>query len=701
MAFERIEALREAFLRRETVGGTSEEMRYLFARGWRDNRGEWITSRRHTLARAAMYEGQTPVIGENELIVGRPNHDVKLDPEQARFTEEAFAMIPQRMGQDSHMALDYEKLLRLGTEGVRAQILAYRERLNVVDEPADIARETFYDECLKMLSALERLAEKYAAHARSLAQSAGQTRAAELIRIAENLDRVPRYPAETFYQALQSVHFLTFGLQGLYQLGRPDQYLLPYYERDVQSGALSREFAQELIDCACLMMNEYTGKGLAVGLMVGGRYPDGSPVVNDLTYMFLQSIFDVRLSYPGVGLCVTRDTPDSLLRLALQALAAGHTHPALFNDEVIVKGLMHYGLPFEEAVEYIHSTCVEITPIKRSSVWVASPYYNLIAPLNELLGAADEPACEAQDFESLLALYWQKLRERIRENVYDQNRQQMERARWYTHPLVSCFVDDCLARGCDLDHGGAKYAFIESSFVGMSNLVDALFAVDRLVFREKKLTLGQFGQILRENFAGNEPLRQHILNDLPKYGNDDADIDALFRRMAEWITEEMAQYRTWHGSRFIPSMFCWIMHEQLGTSTGATADGRLAGFPLGDGSGPAQGREHHGPTASILSSTCWNHEKFIGGIAVNLKFSKKLFTGASMEKLLTLVKTYLRRGGFELQINVVDREKLLAAQKNPDAYRDLVVRIGGYSDYFTNLSPQMQAEVLLRTEHEL
>lgn len=701
MASARIEALREAFLQRETVGGTSEEMRYLFAQGWRDHRAEWITSRRHTLARAAMYLGQTPAIGENELIVGRPNHDVALTPAQKALVEEAYAWIPQRMGQDSHMAIDYEKLLRLGTDGVRAQILAYKARLNPVDVPDDIAKETFYDECLIMLSAVEALAEKYAAHARALAKTAHAPRAAELERIAENLDRVPKYPAETFYQAVQSVHFITFGLQGLYQLGRPDQYLLPYYERDAQSGALTREFAQDLIDCLCLLTNEYTAKGLAVGLMVGGRYPDGTPVVNDLTYMFLQSIFDVRLSYPGVGLCVTKDTPDSLLCLACEALAAGHTHPALFNDEVIVRGLMHYGLPFEEAVEYIHSTCVEITPIKRSSVWVASPYYNLIVPLNELLGAADEPACAAQDFEALLALYQQKLRARIRENVYDQNRQQMERAAWYTHPLVSCFVDDCLARGRDIDHGGAKYAFIESSFVGMANLVDALYAIDQLVYREKRLTLAQFGQILRENFAGNEPLRQHILNGIPKYGNDEPEIDALFRRMTEWITEEMARYRTWHGSRFVPSMFCWIMHERLGTATGASADGRLAGFPLGDGSGPAQGREHHGPTASILSSTCWNHEKFIGGIAVNLKFSKKLFTGASLEKLLTLVKTYMRRGGFELQINVVDREKLLAAQKNPDAYRDLVVRIGGYSDYFTNLSPQMQAEVLLRTEHEL
>ena len=240
------------------------------------------------------------------------------------------------------------------------------------------------------------------------------------------------------------------------------------------------------------------------------------------------------------------------------------------------------------------------------------------------------------------------------------------------------------------------------SFVGMANLVDSVYAVNEMVFRQKKLTLPQLKQALDANFEGYEPLRLELLNALPKYGNDNDDIDQYFGLFTEHIIAECKKYTpVLPNAKLIPSVFCWIMHERLGTATGASADGRLAGFPLGDGSGPAQGREHHGPTASILSSTCWNHEKFIGGIAVNLKFSKKLFTGASLEKLLTLVKTYMRRGGFELQINVVDREKLLAAQKNPDAYRDLVVRIGGYSDYFTNLSPQMQAEVLLRTEHEL
>ncbi|NLG24196.1 MAG: hypothetical protein GX558_02495 [Clostridiales bacterium] len=699
MGFPRVEALRGRFLARAKVGSTSDEMRYLFARGWLEHRAQHITARRYTLARARVYAGQTPTIGDGELIVGRPNHDVALTDEQAAFLALAEGMLPGRAGQDSHMAIDYEKLLALGTDGVRRQILDYQSALDEAADPRDIAKWVFYGDCLTMLEAVEGLAARYADHAEAMAAAAEPGRAAELTAIAANLRIVPKYPARTFWQALQSVHFVTFGLQGLYQMGRPDQYLLPYYRRDVESGALTPEFAQELIDCFCLLYNEYTAKGLAVGLMVGGRYPDGTDVDNELTEMFLQSIFDVRLSYPGVGLCVTPRTSDRLLRLACRALAEGHSHPALFNDEVIAAGLMRYGLPFDEAVSYIHSTCVEITPIKRSAVWVASPYYNLMEPLLDLLndGAADGAA----NLEELIGLYQAALSEVVREGVRKQNELQMERDGWYTHPLVSCFVDDCLARGRDLDHGGAKYHFIESSFVGMANLVDSLLAIDQMVFSERKLTMAQFAGVLRRDFDGDEPLRQYILNKCPQYGNDDARADALFGRMAGWVADELEKYRTWRGSRFIPSMFCWVMHAELGKRTQATPDGRKAGFPLGDGSGPAQGRERNGPTASVLSSTSWPHERFIGGIAVNMKFSKALMSGEAIDKMVALVRAFMARGGFELQINAVDRQKLLEAQKNPDQYRDLVVRIGGYSDYFTNLSPEMQREVLLRTEHEL
>ena len=204
------------------------------------------------------------------------------------------------------------------------------------------------------------------------------------------------------------------------------------------------------------------------------------------------------------------------------------------------------------------------------------------------------------------------------------------------------------------------------------------------------------------NFEGYEPQRLEFLNRIDKYGNDCDDVDQYTARLTAWIVAECRKYRfNDEGGQLIPSVFCWIMHDIFGRETGASPDGRKAHFPLGDGSGPAQGREHKGPTASILSSTKWNQKPFIGGVAVNMKFSKKLFSEESSVKMTALIKTYLERGGFEIQINVTDRETLLKARETPELYQDLVVRIGGYSDYFVRLSPTMQEEVLMRTEHEL
>lgn len=375
----------------------------------------------------------------------------------------------------------------------------------------------------------------------------------------------------------------------------------------------------------------------------------------------------------------------------------GYSHPAIFNDEVISQGLRDYGVPSEEACSYINCTCVEITPVSSSAVWVASPYINLLQPLLDEM----ESANPAASFEQLKERVFSRLSEKIRREVAGQNLLQMDRSRQGFDPLVSCFVKDCLARGRDIDQGGARYNWIMPSFVGVANLADSLYTVKELVYTQRRLTLRQFSDILWDNFEHHIALRQEIANRYPKYGNDDDRVDGLVQEITQWIPRELRQYTTYRGDRFIPSLFCWVMHERLGRDTQASPDGRCLGFPLGDGSGPAQGREKEGPTASILSSTKWKHSPFIGGIAVNMKFNKGFFTGESLEKMLQIVKTYLRRGGFEIQLNVVDRETLLQAQQHPEQYKDLVVRIGGYSDYFVNLTPQMQQEVILRTEHQI
>ena len=238
------------------------------------------------------------------------------------------------------------------------------------------------------------------------------------------------------------------------------------------------------------------------------------------------------------------------------------------------------------------------------------------------------------------------------------------------------------------------------SFVGMANLVDSLYAIKVLVYDKKELSLAQLKTALDNNFEGNEALRLRLLHTIPKYGNDLDEIDRFFGIFTDHIVNECKKYTGVHSNaNLVPSVFCWIMHEFFGRKTGATPDGRKRGFPLGDGSGPCQGREKSGPTASILSSTKWSHTELIGGVAVNMKFSKGMLGDRLTDVLQSLIRVYIQRGGFELQINVTDRQTLEKAKKDPEAYRDLVVRIGGYSDYFTRLSPEMQDEIILRTEH--
>ena len=711
-ASQRIERLRQHALEATVTGSRSAEGELLWLEGWRENRNASSNMVRRAAAKAYMHSHSTPMIDADELLVGKPCYRTLSDAEQAQLADykrEYADMGPRLTGQASHMAIDYEKLLSLGIDGVKEEIVHYRQGL-ILEDPEDMEKDDFYQACLISLDGVLAYAQHYAELALERAASCKDpTRKKELVEIGETLQVVPQKPAQTFRQALQSIQFVTFCLEGLYQLGRPDRYLIEFYRRDLAQGRITPESAQELIDCLCVLLNEYTSIGLAVGLMVGGRDAQGNDITNELSYLFIESIGHTRLSYPGIGLCCNPDTPRDILERSYSLLSEGLSHPALFNDEVITEGLKGYGLPIQDACQYIHSTCVEITPIANSAVWVASPYLNLVQLLLDMLGipSLDEPNApitapqQFADWEAFKAEYRRRLGERIKRNAIEQNYWQMNRYYMGGDPLVSCFVNDCLSRGKDIDCGGARYNWIMPSFVGLSNLADSFMTIKQLVFEERRTTIRELVDSLRDDFGSNPQLYLQIRNHVAKYGNDDDNVDSMLMEITSWITEETGKLETYRGDRFIPSLFCWVMHERLGTNTAATPDGRRSGFPLGDGSGPAQGREANGPTASILSSTKWKHSPFIGGIAVNLKFSKALLGKKSQENMHALVKTFMERGGFELQVNVVDRETLLKARENPEEYRDLVVRVGGYSDYFIHLSPAMQEEVIARTGHAL
>ena len=673
-----------------------------FFERWAQNEALGSREARYADAYPRGFDGVEPVIDEGELIVGKASKP--LSPEAALRWRAVRAAQAEPLdvcfGQDSHMAIDYELLLREGTEGVAARI----ERLLAGE--ADEGKRAFYGLCAACLNAVADFSDRYAAHADALADAcAEEARRAELRTVAAICRRVPRRPARSFHEAVQSVHFLSFCLSmnpyrffsmQQFQLGRPDRYLYPFYRADRDAGRLTDETAQTLMDCLAIQINNRVSHGLSSGYMLGGRDKTGAIVANELTRMGMQAVDDIRLVYPSVGLCWTEGMPQALLDQACGILSHGRSHPAVFNDDVISAGLRDYGVSPEEAHDYIHSTCVEITPIAASNVWVASPYTNMVQLLLDLLDR------DWDSFDALVEALLDRLDEAIRAHFEEQNEYRRLRVERTINPLLSCFVNDCLARGVDIEQGGARYNWIMPSFVGMANLADSLEVIRTLIFGQRSLSFAGLRAMLAADFEGCEAMRLKLLNGVDKYGNDADGVDALFAMLVDHIVSECRRYTPMlTGARLIPSVFCWIMHERFGRETGASPDGRRAGFPLGDGSGPCQGREKNGPTASILSSTKWSHRELIGGVAVNMKFSKKTFTADSCSKVAALILTYLRRGGFEIQVNVVDRDTLLRAQAEPEAYRDLVVRIGGYSDYFVKLSPQMQAEILLRTAHEV
>lgn len=655
----------------------------------------------------AVLESLTFMVDDGELLAGHIQPVTHATwKQQADAAAPLLAAFPPAYGQTGHTAVDYEKLLRVGIAGLRAECAQRAAALDEADPEQQQARH-FYASVDVALSGLSTMIQNAgAAVAATRALTADPVRGAELDAMVAGCRRVATEPAQTFQEAIQLLWFAEMAVEvgdeaGLVVPGHLDRTLWPYYQADLAAGRITPERALEFIEALYLLINETIPDGLAVAVMVGGRDAQGNDITNALSYLCLEALRRTKLVYPTVGVCWHAGTPETLMALATELIAKGYSTPAVFGDEVIQRGLRALGTPAEDACNYINSTCVEITPVGASNVWVASPYFNVCGLLLETLAtqAALPVPEQTADFAAFQQAYFKHLGSKIRDAVIDQNRCRETRVRFMARPLQSALTRDCLARGLDIEQGGAVYNWVECSFVGLANLADSLAVIREEVFGETpKLTLTQLRTVLESNFAGHEDVRQRFLNKYPKYGNADPRVDGFVEQAMVFVRDECAKYRMRLNAPFVPGAFCWIMHERLGTQTGATPDGRCCGFAFADGSGPAQGREKGGPTAAILSVTSWDAAPLIGGSAFNMKFPKSIFTGPeSVAKLQELILTFMRRGGFETQINVVDQATLLEARQQPEKYADLVVRIGGYTDYFVRLSPEMQTEVIART----
>lgn len=677
-----------------------------FLEGYLKHYDAYTSRLRRSYAEAAELYAAKPIILEDEVLVGQLYLPEYTEEEQKRYDElcDMFIMSSSTLEmfglRNTHLSLDFEKLLRLGIHGLKAEIQEQLDNLNY-DDPSVypnfdvVKKDEFYRCCLIELDAVLDLASRYAKKAFEMAQEADEPRKSELLGIASVMEKVPAYPATTFHEAIQSVHFFLSNLFGLYPLSRPDRYLYPFYEKDMKNGTLTKQEAQDMIDNLCLGVSTRVFSRSACGFIVGGQDVDGNVIENDLTYMFLTALDHIHQPDPNGALAVNEKTSDEILQYATEILSHGTTHPAFYNDDAIVRSLRDYGVSDEDSVNYIHTTCAEISVVGRTRAHTTCFSIDLPRILVDTVKAN----MDCGDYHSLEKLYVDAIQKDVKEKPFAYFSRMLEASRNSNDPMrVCCLVEDCIGRGKSIMEGGERYTFLQPVFLGFSNAVDSLIAIRDLVFTQKRMSLSEFCHIVDNDFENEEALRQEIIHKFPHYGNDDATADQVAEMLACGIK------RVFHepmlgGDTMIPGSFSYIGHAVRGSKMGATFDGRKAFYSYSDGCSPVQGRDVNGPTAMILSLSSWDQQEFLGGMVVNIKFGRNNLCGQNQQKFVQLLRTFVRRGGLEMQVNVVDRQTLIEARDNPEQHSDLIVRIGGYSDYFVRLTPALQQEIIDRTEY--
>ena len=628
----------------------------------------------------------------------------------------------------AHVAMDYRKLLQNGVEGIRQQLAAAKAALQP-QNPEYAEKLAFYQAEEELCQGMLALAQRYAALAREKAQAERYpTRRQELLTMAAVLDRVPARPASSFQEAVQTVWLM----QMIPQIesngfsitpGRFDQYCNAYLEKDLRDGTITLEYAQELTDlfflkfCEILRVDSKgaaeVNAGYASGqnLVVGGLDADGNDATNLLSYLCLMANRHIRLNQPNFTVRLHEGTPKEFLDKVVESIGCGNGMPQVLNDACIIPSLVEHGIPLREARDYIPVGCDEIS-VHRHWARCNGGYINLAKLLEIALNHGSdikygisllEPdSVQPASFEDFYQRYLDCLRAGEQLQIEESLLTDEIHREILPLPFVSLFLDDCVARGLDCTNGGAVYNTTGLVAVGTATVADSLYAIKRLVYDEKKLTLGELTEILRNNFEGQEYLRQFILNRFEKFGNDQDCVDRLAVGITDAFADELEKHHNSRGGAFWGALYSVSAQVGLGNVCCATPDGRLDGLPLSDGLTPMYGMDRNGPTAVLASLSKIHQKRFPNGIIVNQRMSGSLFkTPEGREKMAQLLRAFVAAGCFHWQFNIVDNKVLLAAQKDPDEYRSLVVRVAGYSAIFVELSVKAQNSIIDRYEADL
>lgn len=625
-----------------------------------------------------------------------------------------------------HILPDVETWLALGVDGLRAKV----QKVMASPDRQTPEAQVHYAAARLALEAAETFMRRYGMLARAMAAADPDTaRRRELEEVAAVCDRVAIEPARSFHEALQATWFLFVLCQvesnaSSFSPGRFDQYMLLYLLRDLESGRQTLESAQELLEYFWLKFNEivllrssssaryFAGFPIGFNLAISGQRADGSDATNILSYMCLRAQADIGLTQPNLSVRVHAGSPQELLEAAAFVISKGSGMPQIFNDEVIVPAQVNRGLPLEDARDYAVVGCVELSTPGKALGWSDASMFNLTRVLEltlfggrdpqsgELIGLPMPRLDELGSFEELEAAYDAQLSHFVELMVRGCNIVDRLHAEVLPSPFLSLVIQDCIDRALDVTAGGARYNFSGVQGVQIANVADSLAAVRQAVFDEQWLSAGDLLDSLQSDWASSEVLRQRLIHRVPKYGNDDERVDGYAARWGNRYCALVEQHPTVRGGTYQPGFYTVSAHVPMGAHVGATPDGRHAGTPLADGGlSPTAGRDRRGATAVLHSVSKLDLKLASNGTLLNMKFLPSFFEGAeALPNFARLLRGFSALHIPHVQFNVVDAATLREAQANPDAFRSLVVRVAGYSAYFTELDKALQDEIIQRTE---
>jgi len=628
-----------------------------------------------------------------------------------------------------HTVLD-GKLYSKGLLGLKADV---ESALASLEGSTDQDAEAKRDELTAMkicADAVITLARRYAEAAEETASRASDPlRRDELLEIARVCRSVPARPPASFREALQAYWFVHLGVitelnpWDAFNPGRLDQHLLPYYVRDIAEGTLTRDAAKELLECFWVKFNNQPAPP-KVGVTAeesstytdfaninsGGLTAGGEDGVNDVTYLVLEVIDEMRLVQPSSNIQLSRKNPDAFVRAAAAIIRKGWGQPSVFNADTVVEEMVRQGKRIEDARQGGTSGCVETGAFGKEA-YILTGYFNLPKIVELTLNAGRDPRTGTQlgpatgdpesfhTFDEFIHAFRTQVNHFVDVKIRGSNVIERLYAEYLPVPFLSLLIDDCIARGKDYNAGGARYNTSYIQGVGIGTVTDSLSAIRHHVFREETMGMADLRRVLAADFQGFEKTRLLLLNKTPRYGNDDDEADAIMRSVFEIYFRAIDGRPNARGGTYRINLLPTTCHIYFGAVTGATPDGRRAGTPVSEGISPVQGADRHGPTAVLMSAAKMDHVR-TGGTLLNQKFTPKVLEGErGIDSLVALIRSYFLMGGHHIQFNVVDAATLRDAQAHPDEHRDLIVRVAGYSDYFCDLGRALQDEIIARTAH--